>query len=202
MAKIPLEKIPLPIPGGPIAKIVLQIVGEAVLEALIDELLDWFKHQRPENADQHPPAPDEESPEFACLEQTYYNTLAIGEVAGAIKQHGVVMTVALDQLNKSVSSIENRLGNLIELLTYTETTTEFKVQAAKAFFDLMKQNSDLELKRISEITHLFTGRQVQNLEVEEVLFPEIDFQLDARTDGLENRDLENIGEITDPPPAP
>lgn len=202
MPKIPIEKIPLPIPGGPVAKIVISIIGEAVFEALIDEFLDWLKNKRPESADPHPPTPDVESPEFACLEQTYYNTLAIGDVASAIKQHGIVTTVALDNLTTAVSSLETRLGNLIEVLTYTETTTEFKVQSLKAFFDLMKQNSDLELKRQIEMVHLFTGRRPVNIETEEVAFPEIDFQLDARTDGLENRDLDALSEMADPPPAP
>lgn len=202
MPKIPLPKIPLPIPGGPIAQIIIQIVGEAVFEALLEELLDWKKNKRPDAADPFPPVPDPEADEIACLEQTYYNTLAIHDVASAIKQHAIATTLAGDNLTKAVSSLEARVGNLINMLTYAETTTEFKVESTKAIFDLLKQNKDLELKRHAEMVHLFTGRRPAVLEVEEIAFPEIDFQLDAETDGFENRELEELFQWEDEPPAP
>lgn len=202
MPKIPISKIPLPIPGGPIAKIVLEVVGQAVLEALIEELLDWLKHTPPSETPTLPPVPDPEADEIDCLTQTYHNTLAIHQVVVAIKTGSTLIATAISENTKAVSAVETRIGNLIEILAFALPYVGWTQSVLKAFFDLMHQNSTIFFKFWREGWHLLTGRRITGIDVEDVIFPEVDYEADVSTDGFENRDLDILGEINDPPPAP
>lgn len=202
MPKIPISKVPLPIPGGPITKVVLEIVGEEILEQLIEELSDWLKHQPPPETSDLPPTPDPEADEIDCLEQTYYNTLAIHQVVIAIKTGSTLIAAAISEQTKAISAVETRIGNLIEVLSFALPYVGWTQAVLKAFFDLAHQNSTIFFKFFREAWHLLTGRRMTGIDVEDIVFPEVDYEADVRTDGFENRDLEIEGELDDPPPAP
>lgn len=94
---------------------------------------------------------------------------------------------------------------ILEQLQYALPYVGWTKDVVELFFKLDKQNSDLLLQRLAQMTQEFTGRQVQPLNQEEIEYnPTQDLQVEVRIDGLEIEELPVLAELTLPeePPAP
>lgn len=202
MANVPLPKDPIPTGGGSGAVQLAKVVGQAIMQEILSRTIENAKKQRPPEAGENPPTPDPESDEFLCIQATWYNTLAIQDVAAAIDRHSAANAVALTELTKALNSIDRKLSAIVDSMNYSLPYVGWTKDTMELFYRQNQQNWDLLMQRLAQCTQEFTGRQVQTLNAEEIPFqPVNDLQVDVRIDGVDNEELESYAQITDPPPG-
>lgn len=205
MPNVPLPKEPIPTGGGSGAVQLAKVVGQVIIQEILTRTIENAKKQRPPEAGENPPTPDPESDEFLCIQATWYNTLAIQDVAAAIDRHSAANAVGITELTKALNSIDRKLSAIVDSLNYSLPYVGWLKDTAELFYRQNQQNSDLLLQRLAQSTQEFTGRQVQTLNAEEIPFePVNDLQVDVRIDGVDNEELDSYAEIadTEEPPAP
>lgn len=200
---VQIPKAPIPTGGGSAGVQLVKVVAEAVIEALVQSAVEGAKKKRPESADNQPPIPDLEADEYLCLQQTFYNTLAIQDVAAAIDRASIAHGVAMSEQLAALHSIERKVSAVVDCMNYSFPYVGWLKDVAELNYNQNQQNVDLILQRLAQMTQELTGKQVATLNVQAVPFePTQDLEVDIRVDGVDNPDLEHYAEIVDEGPQP
>ena len=202
---VQLPKAPIPTSGGSGGAQLLKIAAEAGAQVIAEKIAENLLKKRPNDASEHPPVPDAQADEFLCIQATNYNTYAISEIPPAIDHNTAMLSGGFTELTNAVNAQTRVHQAILEQLQYALPYVGWTKDVVELFFKLEKQNADLLLQRLAQVTQEFTGRQVQPLNQEEIEYnPTQDLQVDVRIDGLEIEELPVLAELTLPeePPQP